>query len=203
MSEPKRSQRLSVREYLDMELASPIRHEFVRGQVFAMSGASKAHNRICLNLSGLLDEHLDGTSCSLYVVDLKLRIEEADCFYYPDLMVTCEPFDADPYVITEPVLIIEVLSPSTKQTDLREKLAAYKLLPSLKQYLVIHQDRMRIDLHQRVNQDQWDAIILHRLARLDLDCCPGKSLSVPVERVYKGLDLPPVVREEEGEYEVV
>jgi Uma2 family endonuclease len=186
-----------------MEMASPIRHEYVNGQVFAMSGASKSHNRICLNLSGLIEEHLDGTSCSVYVVDLKLRIEKADCFYYPDLMVTCEPFDADQYVITEPVLIIEVLSPSTRQTDLREKLAAYKSIHTVKQYVIIYQDRMRIELHQRVNQEQWDAIILHRLANLELTCCPGKSLNIPVERIYKGLDLPPVVREEEGEYEIV
>lgn len=203
MPESKRSRRLSIQEYFEMEEASELRHEYVRGNVFAMSGGSLGHGRICGNLFLAIGSFVDGTGCTAYFTDAKVHIEAADCIYYPDIMVTCEPFNQKEYVVYEPVLIIEVLSPSTEQTDRREKLSAYKMIPSLKQYVIVHQNRMKVEVHQRVSEDTWDCIDLHRTTTLQIDCCVERMQSIPVEQIYKGLDLPPIVREEEAEYEIV
>jgi Uma2 family endonuclease len=200
MSEPLRSRKLSIQEYLSSEKTSQIRHEYMRGEIFAMNGASAAHVRICVNLSTALDSFLDGSRCSVYVNNMKVFIEKAESYYYPDVVVSCEPFNPSCYVLNEPVVIVEVLSPSTKQIDLREKLAVYKDIPELKQYIIVHQNRMKIEVHQRLSEDEWEHFTLHPNGVLEFQCCPGKILKLPIERVYKGIDLPPVVREEEEEY---
>lgn len=203
MPDSERRRRLTVQEYLDMEMNSSTRHEYVCGEVFAMTGSSSIHNRICVNLSSALDNFLEGSGCSVYVIDIKVRAEKADSFYYPDLLVTCEPLHSEEnYVANDPLLIIEVLSRSTKQTDMREKLVAYKMISTLQQYIIVHQDRMKIEVHQRVDEETWDHFIMHRTGMLDLCCGGERKFSLSLERVYKGLDLPPVVREEEEEYSV-
>lgn len=101
--------RLTVEEYLELERASPVKHEYVAGYIYAMSDASNAHNIISGNVYMALRQHLRGTPCRAFMADVKARIEAADRFYYPDVMVSCEQ-GGDSYYRTEPVLIIEVLS---------------------------------------------------------------------------------------------
>lgn len=202
MSEPCNSQYMTVEEYLKFEGRSSQRHEYVRGQVFAMSGSTDSHNVISVNLVGALFNHLQGSACRVYNNDMRLRLEAANCFYYPDIMVTCEPVRAKSVFKHTPRLIVEVLSPSTRSVDRREKLVAYKELESLRQYVIVHQDRMRVEVHTRVANSRWDSITLGRSDELVMEALPDRPLRISVSKIYQGLDLPSVVEESEEEYEL-
>lgn len=193
---------MTVEEYLKFDERGSVRHEYVRGQVFAMSGSTDSHNVISMNLAGALFNHLQGSVCRVYHNDMRLRLEAANCFYYPDIMVSCEPIRAKSVFKQAPRLIVEVLSPSTKSVDRREKLVAYKELESLRQYILVHQDRMRVEVHTRVSNSRWDSITLSRSDELVLEALPDKPLCVSVSKIYQGLDLPSVVEESEEEYEL-
>jgi len=153
MSLPKESLSLSVGEYLEGERDSEVRHEYVSGQAYAMAGASARHNRIALNIAGRLNDLLADGECEAFMADMKVRVAP-DLFYYPDVVVTCDPPGGDPYFRTEPRLVVEVLSPTTQRTDRHEKLAAYKGCPSLQEYALVSQDGMAVELHRRVG-DGW------------------------------------------------
>lgn len=202
MSEPVTARYMTVEEYLAFEERAPVRHEFVRGRIFSMSGATVAHNIICGNLFSSLHNHMRGSGCHVFQADMKLRLEAANCFYYPDILVTCEPLKGRSILITTPRLIVEVLSPSTKHVDRREKLVAYQELASLNQYVIVHHSRARIEVHQRDASRQWGLEVLSRSDELGLDALPAKLLRVPVSAVYEGVDLPSVVEEEEEEYDL-
>lgn len=202
MSEPCNSQYMTVEEYLKFEGRSAQRHEYVRGQIFAMTGSTVAHNTICRNLLIAIQSLLEGSPCQAFFIDVKVRVEAANSFYYPDILVTCEPVNSKVVFTSAPRLIVEVLSPSTKQTDRREKLVAYKELESLRQYVLVHQDRMRIEVHNRVSNGRWDSITLGRSDELSIDARPDKPLVLAVSRVYRGLTIPSVVEESEEEYEL-
>jgi Uma2 family endonuclease len=149
---------LSVEEYLAAEEVSRVRHEFVRGYVYAMSGASKPHNEICLNLAELLRAHLRGGKCRTSMADVKLRPHfDEELFYYPDLMVTCDPRDTHPLFNRFPKLIVEVASESTESIDRREKLLEYLRIETLEEYVLIAQDRQEITIFARAND--WKAQI--------------------------------------------
>ncbi len=130
---PESQQFISVDAYLEGEETSEIRHEYIGGQVYAMSGGSEAHNLICGNLYSAMRHHLRGSPCKVFMADMKLRlnIAEDDIFYYPDLLVTCDPSDNERYFKTQPSVLVEVLSPSTERLDRREKFLSYIALPSL------------------------------------------------------------------------
>ena len=115
---------MSVDEYLEAERNAPMRHEYVAGQIFAMAGASDAHNTIAGNFFGRLKSDLRGRPCRVYISDMKVWIEAAQAFYYPDVVVTCDPEDNGEYSKTRPCLIVEVTSPTTTVMDHREKLQA-------------------------------------------------------------------------------
>jgi len=121
VAERKQIRCMATDEYLEFEEQAAVRHEYVRGQIFAMTGSAEAHNVISGNLFAALHNFLQGTGCRVFQNDMKVRVEAADCFYYPDIMVTCEPYEAKSVFKNSPRLIIEVLSPSTKHIDRREK----------------------------------------------------------------------------------
>ncbi len=147
-------QPLSVEQYLALERNSLVRHEFVGGKLYAMTGTSKRHNLIAGNIFRKLSDAADGTDCQVFISDVKVRTPD-DAMYYPDVMVVCESSSDDPYVEQEPCLIVEVFSPSTEGTDSREKVAAYKRIPSLKAYLIVDQERPRVERHFRTDQGDW------------------------------------------------
>ena len=157
MSLPREKIRLSVAAYLAGERDSAVRHEYVSGQAYAMAGASARHNRIAGNIFGRLNDHLDGAECEPFISDMKIRVAP-DLFYYPDVVVTCDPPGGDPYFRTAPRLIIEVLSPTTERIDRHEKLAAYRNCPSVEEYALVSQEGMMIELHRRSN-DGWQTEI--------------------------------------------
>ncbi|BAZ68458.1 MAG: Uma2 family endonuclease [Pelatocladus maniniholoensis HA4357-MV3] len=147
---------LSPEEYLETEKSSPIKHEYIQGQIYAMSGASDAHVTITANLVTLLRNHIRGTGCRVYVADMKTRIETLNIFYYPDIMVTCDQRDTKfEYFKCYPSLIIEVLSPSTEAFDRGDKFNDYQELKTLQEYVLISQTRQRVDCFRRNSEGRW------------------------------------------------
>ncbi len=155
MNLPAQMPLLSVAEYLDGEQRSDIRHEYVAGQVFAMAGAGEKHNRISLNLAFHLRAATRGTPCGTFISDMKVRVDAHDAFYYPDVLLGCDPGDSEPLYKRSPCLIAEVLSPSTEVIDRREKLLAYRALESLRYYLLVSQDRHLVEVYRREPAGGW------------------------------------------------
>lgn len=144
---------ISEQEYLDGEGASQVRHEYVAGEVFAMAGGSKAHNIISGNVFALLRAALRGSGCQTFIADMRVRIAAQSCYYYPDVVVTCAPGDladdAPKDHIESPSLIVEVLSPTTEAIDRREKMLAYRHIETLREYMLVDQERRWVEVYRR------------------------------------------------------
>ena len=156
------------------------RHEYVNGQVYAMVGVSRTHARITLNLAAFLHSALRGSGCDVFSTDLKVRIQTAtdERFYYPDIQVTCAEEAASHYN-RSPCLIVEVLSPHTERIDRTEKRAAYKLIDSLQEYILISQETHQVEIHRRA--DGWHTEYLGDGDVLDLTSI---GIEVPVATIY-------------------
>jgi Uma2 family endonuclease len=147
---------LTPDEYLQLEDASNIKHEYIDGQVYAMAGASDPHVTIAGNLFALLRSHVRGSGCRLYIADMKARIESLNRFYYPDVMVTCDPRDRETSTYKQfPNLIVEVLSDSTEAFDRGDKFVDYQELESLREYVLINTKRQRVECFRRNEQGLW------------------------------------------------
>jgi Uma2 family endonuclease len=148
----------SPSEYLQIEEQSPIKHEYIDGHIYAMVGASGAHNIIAGNLIALLRNHLRGSGCRVYFSDMKVSIESRNRFFYPDLLVTCDNRDSDqkaPYYKSFPSLIVEILSPSTEAFDCGDKFEDYQALDSLQEYVLISSKRQTVQCFRRNSQGLW------------------------------------------------
>jgi Uma2 family endonuclease len=129
---------LSAEDYLAWEELQEDKYEYYQAEVFAMGSARREHVITSLNIASLLKRHLRGTPCQTYISDMKLRIEQVDAYFFPDVMVSCSAQDQQAeQFLTSPILIVEVLSDSTEAFDRGEKFAAYRQLPSLKEYLLV------------------------------------------------------------------
>lgn len=147
---------MTAQEFLDWDSRQSLRHEFVRGDVFAMAGADERQLMVTGNVYVALRAHLHGTPCRTFITDMKLRVEAADCYFCPDVMVTCSSVDAaDPLIKREPLLVVEVLSPGTAAYDRGDKFAAYRLVPSLRELLLIDTDSRRCDLYRKGDDGLW------------------------------------------------
>jgi Uma2 family endonuclease len=178
---------LTPDDFLAWEGQQPDKHEYVRGEVFAMVGARREHVVVAGNLFSSLKQRLRGGPCQAYVSDLKLRVETADAFFYPDVMVSCDPRDhAAELYIEHPTLIAEVLSDSTAAFDRGDKFAAYRTLPSLKEYLLVDIPSRRVESFRRTPDDEW---LLHVYAA-ETDTCRFSSLdvTVPLAEVFENLE---------------
>jgi Uma2 family endonuclease len=160
MSIPEQLIYISVEDYLGGEKTSTVKHEYIDGLVYAMSGTSKRHNRITLNFSQRFESHLEGTDCESFAVDVKVRVSPT-VYYYPDVVVTCEQSE-DNYNINEPILIVEVLSPSTERADRSEKLIAYTNMKSIHEYVIVWQDRVLVEIHRRIDDVNWQTERFYR-----------------------------------------
>lgn len=176
---------ISPEEYIEGELRSDVRHEYIFGDVRAMAGASEKHNLISLNVGAELRAHFRGKKCRVFVNDMKVRLTRAVrfVFYYPDVFVACRNDEEEsPYFRDYPEVIFEVLSPETARTDLHEKFFAYTSIPSLHTYVVVSQDEMKLEVFRRA-VPRWTGETLTQ---------SNEALSIPeiefrmtVERVYE------------------
>jgi Uma2 family endonuclease len=165
-------------EYLEGEKLADIRHEYVDGQVYAMAGTSKRHNRIAGNIYRALISS-GQKNCDVYIGDIKVRIEQRNSYYYPDVMVGCnEADDADEYYLEKPCLLVEILSPSTEKKDSTEKLLAYQEIASLQAYLMVEQDNCHVSFIYRQKNDHWWVKNFTRLDDIISLQCPEMELSV-------------------------
>jgi Uma2 family endonuclease len=148
--------RLTPEQFLAWEQAQVEKHEFLAGNVFAMVGATRRHVTVAGNVFALLKTHLAGSRCRVYMADMKLRIEASDAFFYPDVFVTCDERDhrADTFM-SSATLIVEVLSESTSGFDRGEKFAAYRRLPTLREYVLVDPDRQRLECFRRGPDGHW------------------------------------------------
>lgn len=145
---------VSVEEYLRIEESSPIRHEYVAGMLYAMTGGTLRHSELVGNVYTAIRPDSRRQRCRIYSSDALVEVD-ADHIYYPDVVVACDERDTDGQVLRHPCLVVEILSPSTKVTDRREKASAYRTIESLRSYLIVHQDRMRIEHYFRDDGDVW------------------------------------------------
>jgi Uma2 family endonuclease len=151
---------ISPEDYLEGERQSPIKHEYQRGRVYAMVGAKKPHVILSANFTRLLGNHLVGKPCVVMASDMKVRLEIADCYYYPDVIVTCDPRDL---VGTEdsiyyPKVVIEVLSKSTAKFDKGEKFTDYQTCPTLEEYVLVSQTERSIEVRSLID-GAWQTAI--------------------------------------------
>ncbi|MBM4321881.1 MAG: Uma2 family endonuclease [Deltaproteobacteria bacterium] len=178
---------MSSPEYLMFESQSRVKHEYVRGELFAMAGATKAHNDVAGNVHSILRARLHGRPCRTYIADVKLRVEPADVYFYPDVLVTCDPRDhADPLVVRHPVLVFEVLSDSTADYDRGEKFADYRRIESLAEYVLVDSRAKRVEVFRR-EQHGWRFL---PLAAGDTLTLASIGLDVPVAALYDDTDVP-------------
>jgi Uma2 family endonuclease len=177
---------LSSEDYLELEAASAVKHEFVDGQVYALAGATDRHNRIVTNLTGHLWLATRRGPCRVYSSDMKLRIATgpSERFYYPDVMVTCSESDTHDLYKVAPCLIAEVTSPSTAATDRREKLMAYQSLPELRDYLIVSAEERAVERYRRDPEEGWWYHEYREEGTLKL---PYPNLTLTLDDVYEGV----------------
>ena len=184
----KDSQYLTTEEYLAWEEKSPVKHEYINGEVYAMAGTTDTHNTIGLNIAFLLRSHLRGSGCSVYFSDVKVRVEKRDCYYYPDLFVTCNPEDKKTALIKYfPKLIIKVLSKSTGGFDRRDKFSDYQTIDSLEEYILVNTKSQRVECYQRNDDNSW------RFETFDLESqhfmMKSIELEVVIADIYEDIEL--------------
>ena len=172
---------ISYEDYFAYEQRSGDKHEYVAGQIYAMVGTTDRHNLIALNIASYVRTQLRGSPCRVFMSDVKVRIEVADASYYPDVFVTCDGRDQDPYVKYYPCLVVEVLSPSTEGTDRREKLLNYRKLDSLQEYVLVDSDRQRLEVYRHEADGSWTVDTLSGDETLELD---SVAVTLPLAEVY-------------------
>ncbi len=156
MALPQEKPKFDAAAYLAWEAEQPDRNEYIAGEVFAMVGVRQAHNIATLNIATALRSALKGSPCRVFIESVKTRVEAADCFFYPDVVVTCDPHDrTTPDYISHPALVIEVLSESTAAFDRGDKFAAYRKLASLKEYVLVDLSAKRVEVFRRNAEQHW------------------------------------------------
>jgi Uma2 family endonuclease len=182
MGLPKLKTKTSVEDYLESEKFSPVKREFVEGEVYAMAGASDNHNRIVRNFVASLENHLRDSPCETFFGDIKVQVTK-NVYYYPDVLVSCEENPENPYFRNQPILIIEVTSPSTKHIDRREKLLFYQQMPSVQEYVIVDQKKMNVEVHRRQPNGGWITYYFNE-PRETVEFA-SVELSLPLTEIYR------------------
>jgi len=174
---------ISEQEYLDGEKISPVKYEYVDGHVYAMAGAHANHNIIAGNVHGEMRNHLKakGKPCRAYISDMKVRLNNGTKYYYPDVLVNCPAITG--YFTENPILLVEVLSDSTRRIDETEKRLAYMQIESLEEYVLIAQDFVQIEVIRK--SDGWKS---SKYFLGDEVTFSSIGLTLPVADIYEGVD---------------
>jgi len=183
---PARIPPLSADDYLAFEESQASKHEYFQGEVFAMVGARDAHVTVAGNLFATLWTHLRGTSCRPYMADMKLRVEAANAFFYPDVFVTCDARDqANPLYKAHPRLIVEVLSDSTARFDRGEKFATYRKLSALKEYVLVDPDTFTVEVFRHhEGSDDW---MFHAYGGTDTLHLASVALDIRLDELFENV----------------
>jgi Uma2 family endonuclease len=187
---------VSEEEYLRLEAQSPIKHEYVNGEMFAMTGCTLQHNTIAGNMLVALRAHLRDTPCRAFMNDVRVRAAKTNSYYYPDLLVACahgaQTMDLSAVTVEDPVLVVEVLSANTEPTDRREKLLAYRTLASLSEYVLISQDEAHVEIHRRRGDIGWEKIEYSGPETVEL---ASVGLQIGMREIYEGVPIESLARQ--------
>ncbi|UBF24502.1 Uma2 family endonuclease [Kovacikia minuta CCNUW1] len=149
-------QKMTIEEYLEWEPQQEIRYEYLNGEVFAMTGGSIPHNDIALNFYRSLYPHLNARGCRVNVADVKVQVSLTSPYYYPDVIVSCDPRDVNARRLLQyPKLIVEVLSPGTEAKDRGEKFRYYQTLSSLQEYVLVDSEKISVECYRRDEGRMW------------------------------------------------
>ena len=177
--------KLSLEEYLAWENDQPDRNEFYRGEVFAMTGARRSHGRVANNLARALGNQLSGSPYQVFHEGMKVQIA-SDTILYPDIFVTCDKADlATDMIFKSPLLVIEVLSPSTQAYDRSKKFALYRRLTSLQEYILVDPDTRRVEAFRKRDNGNWE---LHDMSDDEAMVAASVNCTVPLAEVFAGID---------------
>lgn len=183
-------EKLTVEEYLQFEKKSVQKHEYFKGEVFAMAGAGARHNVIFSNIFGELAYRLKGNPCRPYGSDLRIHIPENTLFTYPDISIVCGviiPSETDEDTAILPTVLVEILSPAMKDYDRGGKFRLYRDIPTLKEYILIDSESINIEIFRMNSQEHWE-LEEHRSID-DTLVIPTVDLSLPLKEIYEGTKL--------------
>jgi Uma2 family endonuclease len=178
---------MTPQEYLEWEKNQELRHEYIDGEVFAMTGGTKPHNRIAFNLATALDGFLEEKGCDVYIADVKVQLSPSGPYHYPDVVVTCDARDKESIDLVQyPSLIVEVLSPSTEAFDRGKKFTRYRQLSSLQEYVLIESDDIGVECFRRNAEGLW---VLQGYSVGDIVSLESIGFSIPVEKLYRQVNF--------------
>jgi len=187
MGLPEKQTRISLEDYLEGEKSSTTRHEYVDGQIYAMTGGSANHNQLMLSLAAKLYAHLADRACRVFASDMKVLTPQ-EISYYPDVMVSCDPADRESHLRRRPRLLIEIVSPHTQRTDHYEKRLAYQQIPTLQEYIIVAQDKVLVDIFRRQEDGHWTR---ETLTQPDDDLrLESVQLTLRLSEVYRNVEFP-------------
>lgn len=189
MTLPALKPQFTAAEFLAWDRDQTEKHEYLDGEVFAMAGASETHVVLTLNTAFALKTHLRGSDCRVLTTDMKLRVEASNAFYYPDILVTCDERDRTPeaaLVKAFPLLLVEVLSPSTAGYDHGAKFASYRTLETLQEYVLIDSERQLVEVFRRGSDDRW---VLHPSQTGETVELASVGLTLTMAEIYADTEL--------------
>jgi Uma2 family endonuclease len=182
-------QKMTAEEYLEWEAKQELRHEYIDGEIIAMTGGTLPHNDIALNFYRSLYPHLRQRGCRVNVSDAKVQANKNSRYFYPDLVVTCHPDDLKAKdFIQHPKVIVEVLSPGTATYDRTKKLKYYRQIPSLQEYVLVDSEEIAVEVYRRGEGKMWlyyeyEAGEAIALDSIDFEC--------PIDLLYEGVSFEP------------
>ncbi|MEG4869158.1 Uma2 family endonuclease [Microcoleus sp. F10-B4] len=172
---------MSAEEYLAWEPTQEERYEYWDGEVVAISGQTRNHNRITINFFKLLDDSLN-LPYEIYIIDVKIQVQPGKKYFYPDVVVTCDEHDNDPQLVQFPSLIIEVLSPSTEAADRGIKFAQYRQFSTLREYVLVQAEQPGVEMFRRDRQGQW---VLSEYGLGDSLQLESVNLEIAIDNLYR------------------
>lgn len=176
-------QKMTVEEYLEWELQQDVRYEYVNGEVFAMTGGTIPHNDIALSFYRALYPHLRSKGCRVNVSDVKVQVNSNGLYYYPDVVVSCDPQNLNARkFIQNPRIIAEVLSPGTSGRDRGEKFKNYLKKPSLQEYILIDSEQIAVERYCRGEGRMW---LYYLYTAEDIITLSSIDLEFPIEILYE------------------
>ena len=186
---------LTREEYITLERkaipdAETVRSEYIHGEIINMPGASFPHNLVTTNIAAKLHANLEGTGCAVFANDMRISIPTANSYFYPDVGVVCEEprFEDDIFdTLLNPIVVIEVLSPSTEAFDRGEKFAHYRQLPSLQESVLVAQDKILVEHYHR-QEKRW--ILTDFQTRDEVLLLPSVQCELPLQDIYERVTFP-------------
>ena len=186
---PHKPQNMTVEKYLEWEPTQELRYEYDNGEVLAMTGGTIPHNDIALNFYTVLRPHLRSRGCRINVSDVKLQVDANSSYYYPDVIVSCDPQDLNARkFIQNPKIIVEVLSPGTSAGDRGEKFTNYLKIPSLQEYLLIDSEKISVERYRRGEGRMW---LYYPYTEGDIVTLSSIEFEFAISLLYEGVVLEP------------